>query len=82
MSFIVKRGYLIWNGRRKKGIYRSYIHILSQYHYMGVPPPGIIGYTLVDEEFCICSFVSPPHTSNGFQADINWPLLAAADVSS
>ena len=49
---------------------------------MGVPPQGIIGYTLVDEEFCICSFVSPPHTSNGFQADINWPLLAAAGVIS
>ena len=39
ISFILKRGNLIWNGRRKKGIYRSYIHILSQYHY-GSTAPG------------------------------------------
>ena len=79
--FSLKRDNLIWCGRRKNGIYRAtYKYWL--YIFKRVPPPGLIGYTLVDEKFSICSFVSPPHTSNGFQTDTKLSLLAAAGVSS
>ena len=45
---------------------------------MGVPPPG--GGLIVYRGRR--SVLYHPHTSNDFQSDINWPLLAAAGVSS
>ena len=44
---------------------------------MGVPPPGANCIPWSTKRF-----VSPTHTSNDFQSDIDWPLLAAAGVSS
>ena len=48
--FSLKMGRSYLNGRRKKGIYRAtYTYCLNI--FIGVPPPGLIRYTLVDEEF-------------------------------
>ena len=62
----------------QKGHLSRDIHKLSQYHYGSTT----LGANLIPWSTKHFEFVTPTHTSNDFQSDINWLLLAADGVSN